>query len=290
VFVSRGFPTTDTLLNTRGRRSTPTRAGTPHRCSGSPWQNPAADQVVARDAEPTSSYDRVMSELSSASIAAAALAVVDANGVAGFTIRAVAERLGVTPMALYHHVADKAALAVLVVDAAMSERPMAASCGVWREDLLEMARWTRESTLAHPAVTHLRRTYRVWTPSMLRMVERWLSLWQQSGLPPKEAVLAANTSSMAINGLVAEETLYREMELPDQAMLAMLPSAQAVFKTRHDPHAVFELAVRSILDGLHAQLLKTKQLAAVPVTRRSAVRAAKRVPAQSKPKQRRNRS
>src|SRR5690349_11820211 len=116
-----------------------------------------------------------MPELNSASIASAGLAVVDKHGVEGFTTRAIAERLGVTPMALYHHVADKAALAALVVDAAMNERPMAVSSGVWRDDLWEMARWMRESTLAHPALAHLRRTFRVWTPSMLRMTERWVS-------------------------------------------------------------------------------------------------------------------
>ena len=195
-----------------------------------------------------------MPELSPDSIAAAALAIVDQHGASGFTIRAVAERLGVTPMAIYHHVPDKAALAALVVNAAISEMPMAPSTGVWRDDLWEMARWTRDSTVSHPALTHLRRTYRVWTPAMLSMTERWLSLWQQSGLAPKDAVLAATTSSLAIVGLVAEESLFQEMEFPAEAMLAMLPGAQAVFNSRQDPDAVFELAVRSLIDGLHTQL------------------------------------
>lgn len=195
-----------------------------------------------------------MRDLSSDSIAAEALAIVDDQGVSGFTIRAVAERLGVTPMALYHHVPDKAALAALMINVAISEMPMAPSTGVWRDDLWEMARWMRDSTIAHPALTHLRRAHRVWTPAMLSMTERWLSLWQQSGLAPKDAVLAATTSSLAIAGLVAEESLVREMEIPDGAMLSMLPGAQTVFSSRLDPDVVFELAVRSLIDGLHAQL------------------------------------
>jgi len=230
-----------------------------------------------------------MSELSSASIAAAALAIVDAKGVAGFTIRAVAERLGVTPMALYHHVSDKAALAALVVDAAMSERPMATARGIWREDLWEMARWMRAGTLAHPALAHLRRIHRVWTPSMLRMTERWLNLWQQSGLAPREAVLAATTSSMAIVGLVAEESLFREMQLPDAGMLAMLPSAQAVFSARHDPDAVFELAVRSMIDGLHVQLSRMSKPAVARTARTGSPRATKQAAPKSRRKQRRTR-
>ena len=85
---------------------------------------------------------RSASELDAARIAAAALAVADAQGAGGFTMRAVAEALGVTPMALYHHVEDKAALAALLVDAAIRQHPLPPPTGVWRDDLWTIARWT----------------------------------------------------------------------------------------------------------------------------------------------------
>jgi AcrR family transcriptional regulator len=40
----------------------------------------------------------------------AALALLDEDGDAGLTMRALAARLGVTPMSLYHHVTDRAGL------------------------------------------------------------------------------------------------------------------------------------------------------------------------------------
>src|SRR5438309_2277705 len=40
-------------------------------------------------------------------VAAAALALMDAGGLAALTIRALAQRLGVAPMALYNHAATK---------------------------------------------------------------------------------------------------------------------------------------------------------------------------------------
>jgi len=40
----------------------------------------------------------------------AALALADESGLGAVTMHAVATRLGVTPMALYRHVGDKAAL------------------------------------------------------------------------------------------------------------------------------------------------------------------------------------
>jgi AcrR family transcriptional regulator len=58
-----------------------------------PRGRPARGQGVTRDA-----------------ILDAALALLDADGDAGLTMRSLAARLGVTPMSLYHHVTDRAGL------------------------------------------------------------------------------------------------------------------------------------------------------------------------------------
>lgn len=200
-----------------------------------------------------------MAELDAERIASTALAIVDERGVEGFTMRAVAEALGVTPMALYHHVKDKAALAALVVDAAASAYPLPSPTGRWEEDLWEMARWMRASRAAHPLVGQLRREYRIWTPAILRMSERWLALWQQSGLPLDDAVLAATTSSMAIVGLVEEEAIFRKLELPDEKLLSWLPNARLVFSAPHDRDADFELLVRSLVAGMHMRLTRARK-------------------------------
>ena len=93
-----------------------------------------------------------MAELDTDRIAAAALRVADAHGADGFTMRAVAEALRVTPMALYHHVEDKSALVALVVDRVIAEQPLPPPTGDWREDLWEMTCWLRRTSVAHPAV------------------------------------------------------------------------------------------------------------------------------------------
>jgi AcrR family transcriptional regulator len=196
-----------------------------------------------------------VTELDPQRIATAALGVADERGVSGFTMRAVADALGVTPMALYHHIDGKAALVELVVDLVIGERPLPAPTGAsWQDDLWEIARWTRETTLAHPVVTHLRRQYQVWTPTMLTMAERWVSIWQQSGLPLDRAILASNASSMAIFGAVEQEVIARDRTPPSGQMLSLLPNARAVLTAERDPAAEFELVVRSVVDGLHARL------------------------------------
>jgi AcrR family transcriptional regulator len=195
-----------------------------------------------------------MAELDTDRIAAAALAIADKHGVDGFTMRAVADTLGVTPMALYHHVKDKAALAALIFESASRNHPLPPTTGAWQDDLLNMAQWMRQGVLKHPVIVQLRRAYQVWTPAMLQMTERWLSLWQESGLDLQKAVRAAAASSMAITGLVQEEMIFRTMKHPDDEMLAWLPNVRTMFKSKPDRDAEFDLVVRSLIEGLHARL------------------------------------
>jgi AcrR family transcriptional regulator len=197
---------------------------------------------------------RAVADLDPTRIAAAALAIADERGAAGVTMRAVAEALDVTPMALYHHVADKTALVGLVVDLAVREVPLPEPSGDWREDLWLMARWMSEIAAAHPEVTRLRRRYQVWTSDVLPLTERWFTVWQKSGLDHASAIRAAAASSMAIVGLASEDARFESMELPAEAQLVALPNASEAFRRKHDSGAEFELVVRSLIDGLHARL------------------------------------
>lgn len=209
-----------------------------------------------------------MAELDTDRIASAALAVADERGVDGFTMRAVAETLDVTPMALYHHVADKAGLVALVVDKVINERPLPPPSGDWEEDLWELACWTRQTVIAHPNISQLRRIHKVWTPTVLPMTERWFSVWQQSGLEFDDAMLAAITSSMAIIGLVEEEQLFREMAHPDERLLDWLPNTRLAFHRNPDRDHEFELVVRSLIEGLRSRLASESEArqSARPVT------------------------
>lgn len=187
-------------------------------------------------------------------IVAAAWRVVDRGGMPAFTIRTVAEELGLSPMALYHHVANKAALATLMVEAANSERPLAAPTGDWKEDLWLQARWLRDTRLAHPAISMLHRGYRVWTPGLLRATERWVNLWQQSGLELDKALLAARASSQAIVGMVDEEAGYEAEDPPKEELMGAVPSVRTMFEKDHCRASLFELTARSVVDGLYLRL------------------------------------
>jgi AcrR family transcriptional regulator len=164
-----------------------------------------------------------MAALDVDSIVAVALRLSDERGAGAVTMRAVANELGVSPMALYHHVDGKAGLVGLLVDAVINERPLPESTGEWQEDLVQMAWWMRQLSHAHPAVAELHRQRQVWPSSILPVTERWMSLWQQSGLPLSDALYAATTTSVAIIGLVDAQLLFQNFIGPDESQLRRAP-------------------------------------------------------------------
>jgi AcrR family transcriptional regulator len=237
---------------------------------------------IARRRSASVSPVAAVTELTTERIAQAALDVADTNGAAGFTMRAVADVLGVTPMALYHYVEDKAGLVALLVDAAISDQPLPAPTGSWVEDLWAVAEWMRNNTLAHPAVARLRNEYNVWTSSIFPMTERWLSVWQQSGLDLDAALQAATISSVAIIGFVNSELLLQETKPPNERQLASFPAARLVFKTTRNPAHDFEQMVRALIAGLHDQSRQSEggrpTAARTPASSRKAKAATRRAP------------
>jgi AcrR family transcriptional regulator len=193
-------------------------------------------------------------------IAEAALAISDERGADGLAMRAVAQRLGVTPMALYHHVADKAALVSLMVDASIAERPLPRPTGAgWVEDLLELARSWRESLDRHPALATLMRSYPRWTTATAVVAERWLSVWQQSELQGDDAAAAAILSQTAIVGAIEQQLVARQSAPADAAALDMLPELRAAheLEQRMDPDSSFDLLARAVIEGVHDRVAES---------------------------------
>ena len=75
------------------------------------------------------------SRLSRERVLDAALAVADAGGIASLTIRSLAERLGVKPMSVYHHVANKEAILDGLVDLVFAEIDLPVAGADWRAEM-----------------------------------------------------------------------------------------------------------------------------------------------------------
>jgi AcrR family transcriptional regulator len=89
-------------------------------------------------------------QLDKAGIAAAALAIADAEGFAAVSMRRVAQELGVGTMSLYYYAKSKAELISAMDDALMAEVLVPNLPEDWREALSAIAFRTRDVFIRHP--------------------------------------------------------------------------------------------------------------------------------------------
>ncbi len=79
-----------------------------------------------------------------------AIALADADGLEAFSLRKVAEQLGLAPMSLYTYVPGRAELIVLMVDEVAGECSYAPHAGPLRERMAAIARLTWNELQRHP--------------------------------------------------------------------------------------------------------------------------------------------
>ncbi|MEV7808217.1 TetR/AcrR family transcriptional regulator [Microbispora sp. NPDC088329] len=145
----------------------------------------------------------------------AALAIADERGLDGVSMRAVAERVGVTPMALYRHVSGKAELldamvghllsALLPPDAGPDQGPAQR----WEEGLAALARGFRAMVLRHPWAAPLLFSRPAVTPDAARAVDAIYTALTEAGVPDREVPRLERLITTFVIGFVASEVSGR---------------------------------------------------------------------------------
>ena len=94
--------------------------------------------------------------LDRATVAAAALDLMDAEGAGALTIRALAKRLGVAPMALYNHAATKEDILAAARDHGLARLPAAdPGQGHWRDRVRAINLAFHRALREHPSLVGL---------------------------------------------------------------------------------------------------------------------------------------
>jgi AcrR family transcriptional regulator len=89
-------------------------------------------------------------QLNREKIAAAALAIADAEGFASVSMRRVAQQLGIGTMSIYYYVKTKAELIAAMDDALMADVVAPSLPRHWRDALCTIAKRTRDVYIRHP--------------------------------------------------------------------------------------------------------------------------------------------
>ncbi|MCW2763694.1 MAG: AcrR family transcriptional regulator [Marmoricola sp.] len=88
--------------------------------------------------------------LSRSLVLSGAVAVADAGGIGALTMRSLADALGVKPMSIYHHVANKDEVLDGIVDIVFSEIELPKSGGEWQSEMRRRAASARAAMRRHP--------------------------------------------------------------------------------------------------------------------------------------------
>jgi len=218
------------------------------------------------------------SDLSRAAIVERALTVMDDDGPDAVTIRRIAQEFGVTPMALYWHVANKDELLAAMGDALLADVAPPPATGAWHVQLRGVVDNLIASLSQHPAAAGLVFPRILATESGLRITEFTLALLEDAGFARKQAAdlarMGLQTAMMLVTQLPGAENQAAaeerdRLQAEKRAHVESLPNdlyprvrAAAVDLTDCDDEAAYyAFGVDLYIEGAQAQLRRVKRAA-----------------------------
>lgn len=222
--------------------------------------------------------------LSRERITRAAVALLDAEGVEGLSMRRLAARLNAGTMSLYEYVGSREDVLDLAVDAVIAEIDLDVADGAsWRESLSRQVTRSRDVMRRHRWLPALMATRPLLGPHALTHAELIYALLGKAGLAGPRLTAAVGALTYYVQGYAAAENTWRrtvpdpaaEAELRHQAQ-QYLSRRQAEYPTlaRHadlendDFDDSFRLGLDTVLDGIEAHVRAATGAGTRPRTRR----------------------
>jgi AcrR family transcriptional regulator len=182
----------------------------------------------------TQTPDAKRSRLSKKTVVDRGLALADASGLDGLTIRRLAQDLHVTPMALYWHFRSKEELLVALADQVWSEVDADIDpAQPWTRQLQGLLESLVRVLRKHPCASQLLMETEKQSESFLQLTENTLSVLRGAGFDPRQAAEVARSALFTGQMLVMSEPGAKpgmtdeqvaEHLRRDRVRLAMLPT------------------------------------------------------------------
>jgi AcrR family transcriptional regulator len=139
----------------------------------------------------------------------AALAIADKGGLDAVSMRTVAERVGVTPMALYRHFDGKTALLDGMLERIVTSLRPERVTGTWDERLTALAHAYRGVAKRHPWSAQLLFSRPSVLPDATRVTEYIYAALREAGVPEPEVGRLERLVTTFVIGYAASEVLGR---------------------------------------------------------------------------------
>src|SRR5215208_6350906 len=149
----------------------------------------------------------------SAAGVAAALKLLDRDGLAAFSMRRVAEELDTGAASLYWHVGSKDGLLDLILEEVIGEQVdeiPEPDPDRWQEQVKDVARTMRETILRHRDIVQISIGRVPMGPNALRLSERVLAILRAGGVPDGLAVQSYLLMTSVVNGFTMDEAGFAE--------------------------------------------------------------------------------
>ena len=202
--------------------------------------------------------------LSREQVAAAALELLDREGLEALSMRRLADRLGVGTMTLYGYFRSKDELLDAVIDAAVANREPFAFEGTWQEQIRRLMQGTRRRLGSHPGLVKVRADRPVLRPEALRFAETGLTILRGAGFGRTDAARAFRLLFTYVFGYVSfspDETAEEARRRSRAATAALPPDEYPTLRDTSDELAeamageqTFDFGLDRIIDGLEAHL------------------------------------
>jgi AcrR family transcriptional regulator len=219
-----------------------------------------------------SSPDEKRRPLSRERVLRGAVEVADAAGVGSLTMRSLAQHLGVKPMALYYHVANKSEILDGIVDLVFGEIELPSPDDDWRAGMVRRARSARQVLRCHPWAIGLLQSRTAPGPATLRHHDAIIGALRRAGFSVAMTAhayalldsyiygFALSEASLPINGpdTVAEVAGSMMQQYYTEAYPHLLEfSMEHILKPDYDFGSEFEFGLNAILDALTRSLATT---------------------------------
>jgi AcrR family transcriptional regulator len=192
-------------------------------------------------------YDVSREPLSRDRVLRAALAVADEGGLAGLTIRSLAQRVGAKPMSLYHYVANKDEILDGLVDLVFAEIALPEPNGDWRGEMTKRARSAREALRRHPWSIGLLESRSTPGPATLRHHDATIGALRAGGFSISQTAHAYAVLDAFVYGFAVQEASL-PFEGPDGAAEVAEP-IMALMQAGEYPHMVEFATEHALLPG-----------------------------------------